>query len=82
MEDPDRKNNWLWSIVVVFLFLILIVWFLNPVGEVPPTEPPAVQQPDPNYTLAPEGGVPVQLPDTPVTSVPVEAASPEVSAAS
>ncbi|AKH43687.1 hypothetical protein FHS61_002875 [Altererythrobacter atlanticus] len=73
MANPDSSSGakWFWALVVILLFVLLAVWFLDPFGETP--EPAPAETPNPDFTTAPEEpGVPVDLPDTPMTNTPVE----------
>lgn len=66
-----------WAIVIVLLIIVGAVFFFTdnmlqdqvPAGEL---EPPSTE-----WTTAPEGGVEVDLPDTPIRVVPDEETTPE-----
>ncbi len=75
-DNPPERGNWFWIILIILLFAILIYWFYDPVGEVPVAEEPETALPSDEFTTAPEGGVPVQLPETPFTSAPMETGAP------
>ena len=75
-DNPPGRSNWFWILVIGLLFAILIYWFYNPVGDVPVAEEPETALPSDEFTTAPEGGVPVQLPDTPMTNTPIETGTP------
>jgi len=70
MQDSRKKINWFWAIVIALLFAVLIVWFSSPTREVAQDGTPETDAPIAEFTTAPEGGVPVNLPDTPMTNVP------------
>ena len=71
-ENKPERGNWFWILVIVILFAILIYWFYDPVGEVPVANDEGTAVPTAEYTTAPEGGVPVDLPDVTVTTAPDE----------
>jgi len=75
-DNPPGRGNWFWILIIAVLFAILIYWFFDPVGEVPVAEEPEATLPSDEFTTAPEGGVPVQLPETPMTNTPTETQSP------
>ncbi len=72
-ENPPERGNWFWIIIIVLLFAILFYWFYDPVGELPVADEVDAPAPIAEFTTAPEGGVPVDLPETPMTAGPVEA---------
>ncbi len=76
-DNPPERGNWFWIAIIAALFAILAYWFYDPVGEVPVAEQPGAGMPGDEFTAAPQGGVPVQLPETPMTSTPVETGTPE-----
>ncbi|MDZ4306732.1 hypothetical protein [Allopontixanthobacter sp.] len=78
MADPQRKTNLLWILVIALLGVLVVIWFLSPATDDDFIEPEATEMlaPEPMMTTAPEGGVPVQLPDAPMTNVPEEQPTP------
>jgi len=69
--------KWFWAIVVILLFALVVIWFLDPFGDVPEAAPAATQTPSTEWTTAPdEAGVPIELPETPMTNAPADEASP------
>lgn len=76
--SPTGRAKWFWIIVILALLVLLIIWLLDPTGDVDETavaDPGAPQVEATGFVTAPTGpGVPVTLPDTPMTSAP--AASP------
>ena len=69
MADPDGKKStakWFWILILAALFILLLAWFRNPLGDVegvPEPEPtaPSSEWVEPNPT---EPAVPVTLPET------------------
>lgn len=76
-DNTPERGNWFWILVIGILFAILIYWFYDPVGEVPVAEDTNAVVPGTEFTTAPDDGVPVDLPDVPVTAVPGEAQGAE-----
>ena len=81
MTDPDSKKSaakWLGIAILVLLFIVVLAWFRNPLGDV--EQPPEVQ-PTPDateWTAEPdEAGVPVALPTTDMTPAGEEPATGE-----
>lgn len=79
-DNPPERGNWFWIIVIGVLFAILAYWFYDPIGEVAVPEEPETTLPSDEFKTAPEGGVPVRLPETPMTSKPIETGAPAGSA--
>jgi len=75
-DNPPKRGSWFWIVVIGVLFAILVYWFYDPVGEVPVAQAPETTLPSDEFTTAPEGGVPVQLPETPMTTTPIETGAP------
>jgi len=81
VTPPPRKfrfsPKFFWAAILVILFVVTVVWFINPLGKMEETR----QQPGPfanptEWSVKPTGpAVDVTLPTTPVTMVP--AAEPE-----
>jgi hypothetical protein len=77
----SRTNKkWVWTLVLVLLAIGAAVWFARPLGETAKVEPsgPAAQSTE--WAPEPEGSaVPVTLPKTQMTNVPVDdkGAAPE-----
>jgi hypothetical protein len=59
-------TTWLWVALLSALFVLVVAWFLDPLGYADETQPP--QAPTQNeWTVAPDGpAVPVRLPEVPV----------------
>lgn len=76
-DNPPERGNWFWIVIIGVLFAILAYWFYNPVGDVPVAEEPEAALPSDEFTTAPQGGVPVQLPETPMTNTPIETGAPQ-----
>ena len=72
-SDTKSPSRWFWLILVFMLFALIVIWFLDPFGDVPTPPPAAEPTPSTEWTTAPEEpGVPVELPETPMTETPVE----------
>lgn len=78
MAEPQKKTNLLWILIIALLGVLLVIWFLSPTTDDDFVEPVGTETaaPDPTLTTAPEGSVPVDLPDTPMTGVPDDQPSP------
>ncbi len=68
--DPGRKTatKWFWLLAIVLLFLLLLLWLVDPMGD-PQEADVAADEPMPaiTATMPPENpGVPVTLPETPI----------------
>lgn len=77
MSDPVRETKtagkWLWPVVVTLLVIGALFWFAKPLGEPEKvgTAKPAAQSTE--WAEEPKGpAVPVTLPTTPLTNVPIE----------
>lgn len=74
------RANWLWIVVILGLLALLVLWLLDPTGDVDEAalaDPAAPQVEATGFVVAPTGpAVPVTLPDTPMTSAPVETPAP------
>lgn len=72
MADPQRKTNLLWILVIALLAVLLVIWFLAPASDDDFLDEAETEMAVPGVspTVAPEGGVPVELPDTPIADVP------------
>lgn len=73
MANHQRsKSAPLWAITIMLLIIVgSLVLFRDVIfgteQATPPAEPPSTE-----WTTAPEDGVPVDLPNTPVRAVPIE----------
>ena len=78
MADPQRKTNLLWILVIALLGVLVVIWFLSPAADDDFLDPAGTETgvPEASLTVAPEGGVPVDLPDTPMTNAPEEIQTP------
>jgi hypothetical protein len=69
MADPIEtrpKTNWLWIAVIVLLAIVLIVVFLDPMGDTDPADVAATNEtvPTDSFVAEPAGpAVPVDLPE-------------------
>ena len=69
MTDPTpggkTNSKWLWILILALLFILLLAWFRDPLGDVEEAPPAAQETPSDEWTTAPEEpGVPVTLPTT------------------
>lgn len=68
-ETPSRK--WIWLLILAVVIAAGVIWLYNKqegradLNRV--AEPPSAE-----WTTRPEGGVEVDLPDTPMTNAPIE----------
>ncbi len=78
MAEPQKKTNLLWILVIALLGVLVVIWFLSPATDDDFIEPTSTETaaPDAMLTTAPDGGVPVELPDAPMTNVPEDQPSP------
>jgi hypothetical protein len=76
MTDPDRDkmpaSNWFWIITLILLFVVAIMWFLNPFGSMKGVVPAT---PTGWAPAAQSSAVPVTLPTTPMTTTTTQADS-------
>lgn len=80
MMDPDIKgkspSRLLWIIILILLFVLVVGWFVSPMGKVEQAPPPAPATQPTDWAEEPESpGVDVTLPQTPLTNAPAEPAS-------
>ena len=59
-----QGTSWLWLAVLAILFVVLIGWFLDPLGYAGKAEPGHSSVQSQEWTVAPDGpAVPVNLPE-------------------
>ncbi len=77
-NPPGRFTaKWFWIITLLALFILVIAWFANPLGDVVVTSNPERAADSAESTTAPATpGVEVNLPQTPMKNTP---ASPSAS---
>lgn len=71
-KSSRSPSRWFWILTLIAMLVVVIVWFMNPLGEVEraPTVKETGQSTE--WAPAPEGpAVDVTLPQTPMTNVPV-----------
>lgn len=66
-----------WAIVIVLLLVVGAVFFFTDIMRQDPVPERELEPPSTEWTTAPEGGVEVDLPDTPMRVVPDEETTPE-----
>jgi hypothetical protein len=70
-QKPRRQpsTSWLWIAILAVLLVVIVVWFLDPLGYAGHTQPGAPVAASSDFVTAPEGpAVPVTLPTVTVTS--------------
>jgi hypothetical protein len=66
-----------WAIVIMLLIVVGAVFFFTDIVRQDPAPEREPQVPSTEWTTAPEGGVEIDLPDTPVRVVPDEETTSE-----
>lgn len=62
--EVRTSSKWLWISILALLFILMIYWFLDPLGDVDDAQPTVPTAPSTEWTAAPQGeGVDVTLPD-------------------
>lgn len=73
--ETSTSSKWLWMSVIVLLFLVLLFWFLDPLGNADNAQPAST--PVSGWTAAPEGrGVEVNLPESRLKQAPQASPAP------
>jgi hypothetical protein len=74
MDDDalgTRSRKWLWMLALAVIVAAGAIWLYS-MQERPSTRDRYADPPSAEWTTRPEGGVEVDLPDTPMTNVPLE----------
>lgn len=74
-EFTKARNIWVFLIVLGIVLGGLWLWIRSEQRAEP--APSSVSQPSSEWTTAPEGGVKVNLPETPMTNVPAQGSDPD-----
>lgn len=80
MSQGNPNSPILRNILILFVLAAVVLgvlWFWLQSNEAAAPAPASPAVPSTEWTTAPEGGIPVQLPETPMTNVPVENLGPE-----
>lgn len=61
------SSRWFWILTLLALFILVIVWFSDPLGKVEHAPPPETADQSIEWAPAPEGpAVDMNLPETPM----------------
>jgi hypothetical protein len=80
MTDPDNDkmpvSNWFWIITLIALFVVVIMWFVHPLGNMKGVVPATPTGQSSDWAPVPQGSaVPVTLPTTQKTNTTTQADS-------
>lgn len=72
-SSPKASSKWFWILILLALFIVVVVWFANPLGKVEQPPPAQTVKQSTEWAPEPEGpAVEVNLPETPLKNTVVD----------